>query len=319
MLSRVAENLYWIARYVERAENVARLLDDSFHLELDAASLTTAVGERSPVESVLTILACRDEYNRRHPQGDREAVLRFLTFERDHPYSILAMLARARENARGTQETLSAEAWGQINRLYLYLCSSRALRRFAASPSGFFEGIKRACILFNGLIDGSLPRTEIYHFLQLGRYLERVNQTCRILSVKLWVGEEDTAAIDAAPRAVYWASLLQSCSAYESFLRQTHNEVSPEGVVGYLVLDHDFPRSMRFGIDRCCESLRAIAGGDSEHPGSRAERLLGRLDGELRYLDVEEILRQGLDAFLTRVQETCFRVAEQIHQTYFLT
>jgi uncharacterized alpha-E superfamily protein len=319
MLSRVAENLYWIARYVERAENVARLLDDSFHLELDAAAFAPGDNRRAPVESVLTILACRDEFTQRHPPGDREAVLRFLTFEREHPHSILSMLACARENARGTQETLSAEAWGQINRVYLYLCSAKARRKFAASPSGFYEGIKRSCLLFNGLIDGTLPRTEIYHFLQLGRYLERVNQNCRILSVKLQGTGPGQNGDEHSHGAVYWTSLLQSCSAYESFLRQTQNEVGAEGVVGYLVLDHDFPRSMRFAVDRCCESLRAITGADPDHPGSRAERLLGRLDGELRYLDVEELFRQGLDPFLTRVQESCMRVADQIHQTYFLT
>lgn len=318
MLSRVAENLYWISRYVERAENVARLLDDSFHLELDAASLSASDGERGPVESVLSILACREEYAKRHPPGEREAVLRFLTFERDHPHSIVTMLARARESARGTQETLSAECWGQINRLYLYLSSSRARKRFAASPAGFYGGIKRACLLFNGLIDVTLPRTEVYHFLQLGRYLERVNQVSRILAVKLHSVKSEGGPVEGPPRVVYWASLLQSCSAYEAFLRHMHGEIHPEGVVRYLLLERDFPRSVRFGVDRCCESLGAISGHGPDLVSSEAERLLGRLNSDLKYLEVEEVFRQGLEPFLTRVQETCLTVGDQIHQAYFL-
>lgn len=321
MLSRVAENLYWISRYVERAENVARLLDVGFHLELDASGLSGDVGGQGPIESVLTILACRDAFEAMHGPGprDREAVLRYLTFERSNPHSILAMLARARENARGTQETLSGDAWGQVNKLYLYLGSPRAERRFAASPSRFFDGIKRSCVLFDGLVDGTLPRTEVFHFLQLGRYLERVNQVSRILSVKLH-GLRDGGPIgEMSLRVVHWSSLLRSCSAYDAYLREHHDRIDPEGVVQYLVLDADFPRAMRFCVARCVESLREIAGGDEDEYRSEAERHLGRLDSDLRYIDVEEIFGRGLDTFLTGIQDACNRVGDEIHQAYFLT
>jgi uncharacterized alpha-E superfamily protein len=320
MLSRVAENLYWISRYIERAENVARLLDVGFHLELDASGLSGDVSGQAPIESVLTILACGDAFEKAHggEQKDREAVLRFLTFDRQNSHSILAMCARARENARGTQETLSGEVWSHINKLYLYLGSRRARRRFAASPSGFFDGIKRACILFDGLVDGTLPRTEVFHFLQIGRYLERVNQVSRILNVKLH-GLRDGGPIEEAMRVVHWSSLLRSCSAYEAFLREHHDRVDPEGVVRYLVLDADFPRAMRFCVARCCESLREIGGGGEDEYRSEAERHLGRLDSELRYIDVDEIFARGLNTFLTGVQDACNRVGEEIHQAYFLT
>jgi uncharacterized alpha-E superfamily protein len=321
MLSRVAENLYWISRYVERAENVARLLDVGFHLELDASGLTGDVAGQGPIESVLSILACGDAFETAHGTGpkDREAVLRFLTFERQNHHSIVAMLARARENARATQETLSGEAWSQVNTLYLYLCSPKARRRFAASPSRFFDGIKRACILFDGLVDGTLPRTECFHFLQVGRYLERVNQISRILNVKLH-GLRDGGPIDEPPmRIVHWSSLLRSCSAYEAYLREHHDKIDPAGVVRYLVLDADFPRAMRFCVARCVESLREIAGGDDDEYRSEAERLLGRLDSELRYIEVSEIFARGLSSFLTSIQDACNRIGDEIHQAYFFT
>jgi uncharacterized alpha-E superfamily protein len=319
MLSRVAENLYWISRYLERAENVARLLDVGFHLELDAAGLGGVGSDPAPIESVLSILACRDAFERAHGTGprDREAVLRFLTFDRHHGHSILSMLGRARENARATQETLSGEAWSQLNKLYLYLCGPRARRRFAASPPRFLDGVKRSCVLFNGLVDGTLPRTEVYHFLQLGRYLERVNQISRILNTKMYGLREGGPVADAAVRVVHWSSLLRTCSAYEAYLREHHDRIDPEGVVRYLVLDADFPRAIRFCVARCLDSLRAIAGGTGF--GSAAERLLGRLDSELCYIDVGEIFGQGLGAFLSGIQDSCNRIGDEIHLAYFFT
>src|SRR5262249_2205493 len=142
-------------------------------------------GEQGPVESVLTILACRDEYVQSGAGISRNAVLRYLTFDRRHGHSILSMIARARGNARGTQETLSSQAWGELNRVYRYLSGPRAQRRFQASPFRFYESIKRGCILFDGIVQSTLPRTEVFHFLQLGRCLERIDQVSRILNLKI--------------------------------------------------------------------------------------------------------------------------------------
>jgi uncharacterized alpha-E superfamily protein len=325
MLSRVAENLYWISRYIERAENVARLLDVGFHLELDAAGVGRQEGDLGPTESVLTILACRDAFEASHGSGGsvearRDDVLKFLTFDPDSTNSILSMLARARENARTSQETLSGEAWFQINRLYLYLGSRRARTRFATSPSRFYDGIKNACVLFNGLVEGTLPRNEVYHFLQLGRYLERVNQVARVLNVKMHGLRDGGPVADPPMRVVHWSSLLRSCSAYESYLRDHHDRIDPEGVVRYLVLDAYFPRAMRFCVARCCESLREIAGrGEEAGYSTEAERLLGRLDSDLRYIDVNEIFGRGLSTFLIGVQDSCQKVGDEIHHAYFHT
>jgi len=326
MLSRVAENLYWISRYVERVENVARLLDVGFHLELDASGVSRQSGDLGPIESVLTILACREAFERAHggPVGDgeadRDAVLRFLTFDRGNGHSIIAMLARARENARASQETLSGEIWSQVNTFYLYLSSTRAVRRFRASPTRFFNGIKRNCILFDGLVDGTLPRTEVYHFLQFGKNLERVNQISRILNTKMTgLTDGDPSAADPALRAVHWSSLLRSCSAYEAYLRDHHDRVDPESVVRYLVLDPDFPRAIRFCASRCVESLREISGGGEDDYSNEAERQVGRLDSGLRYIDVNEIFSQGLAAFLLGIQDACNRIGDEVHQAYFHT
>ncbi len=317
MLSRVAENLYWMGRYVERAESIARLLDAAFYLELDAAGFAREEDGSGPVEGVLTILGCRADFEAEHADSDRDVMLRYLTFERKNPRSIVTMIGRARENARGTQEAISAEVWSELNRIYLYLGGPKAQRRFASSPSAFFSAIKKSCILWSGLVDGTLARDEVYHFLQAGRYLERADQIGRVVAAKSHYLHEPEAGKIAPMRAVQWSSLLRSCSAYDAYLRTFQERVDPQGVVRYLVLDADFPRALRFCVARCRESLHEISGGDDDGYGSEAERLLGRLDGELRYIDVNEIFDRGLPRFLGGVQDTCARVGEEFHKAYF--
>jgi uncharacterized alpha-E superfamily protein len=318
MLSRVAENLYWIGRYVERAENVARLLDDGFHFELDAGGWAGEAHEHGPVDAVLSILSCRDAFIQEENLPSREAVLHFLTFDREKNHSILAMIGRARENARGSQETLSAETWSQINRLYLYLSGSRAQGRFQSSPSRFFDSIKRGCILFDGLVDSTLPRMEAFHFLQVGRYLERADTISRIVNVKFQKMAEGD--LSSGPlHTIYWTSLLRSCSAYEPYLKEHKDSIQSKNVVRYLVLEPDFPRAIRFCVARCLESLRELSGSDGEEVSSEAERLLGRLDGELRYMDINEVFPNRLAPFLSEVQDACNRVGQAMQQRYFLT
>src|SRR5271170_1237383 len=226
MLSRVAENLFWMSRYLERAENVARLLDIGLFLELDAPNLDIEDGS-APVEIALHIRACREAFHAKNPAYDRNRVLGYLTCDRTNPQSILSMIARARENARGTQESLGVDAWSEINRLYLYLCGQRAQRKYGASPSEFYAAIKQSCILFDGLVQNTLPRDEVYHFLELGRYLERVGVIGRILHAKCQSVTEPAPAGEAAMDLVRWTGLLRSCSAYGAYLRIERDRVEP--------------------------------------------------------------------------------------------
>jgi uncharacterized alpha-E superfamily protein len=320
MLSRVAENLYWISRYVERAENVVRLLVDAFQLELEIGTTTNAP---RPLQNVLQILNCPHLV----PKSPQETVvdwmnlvLHHLTFQRHESISIIDMVAHARENARGVQETLSTESWSQLNQLYLFLNSPKAQNRFQSGAFRFFQRIKRECMLFTQIIEGSLPRTEAFHFLSVGRNLERIDMISRILHVHcLMIDPAQLTSNDGAgPRLMHWAALLRSCSAYEAYLRHSRERIDPPGVVHYLLLEGDFPRSMSFAVGRCLESLQAIAGG-WRNLGSNAERHLGRLEGELRYMDIDEVLSRGISPFLTGVQEICTLVGNDIEQAYFRT
>jgi uncharacterized alpha-E superfamily protein len=319
MLSRVAENVYWMSRYVERAENTARLLDVGFYLELDAGGLAADDDGRGPIEGALSILGCREAYAAQHKSAHRDEVLRFLTFERQNPCSIRAMIARARESARATQEVLSAEAWSELNRLYLYLASDQSHARFSASPARFYEAVKRACILWSGLVDSTLPRNEVYHFLELGRYLERADQIMRIVAARAHTLHEAEPGTVPSLRLVHWTSLLRSCSAYEAYLATYHDRIDPQTLVRFLILSPDYPRALRYCVVRSRESLHALSGGGPGGYGSEAERILGRLDGELSYTDTEEIFARGLSQVVAGVQDACARAATEIHRAYFAT
>ncbi len=320
MLSRVAENLFWMSRYLERAENVARLLDIGLYLELDAPSTAGDDGS-APVEIALGILCggTAERPDRPISGPHRNAVLGFFTFDRTNPTSLLSTISLARENARGTQESLGVDAWSEINRLYLYLCGQRAQRRFQASASALYAKVKQSCILFDGMVQNTLPRDEVYHFIRLGRHLERVSVMGQILHAKCHSHPVGGAGVDPAIELVRWTGLLRSCSAYGAYLRVERDRVDPEGVIRFLVLNADFPRAIRFCVARCRESLREIAGGDEEECTSEAERLLGRLDSELRYSDVVEIFERGLLPFLEGIRTTSVRVGNEIQKSYFLT
>ena len=333
MLSRVAENLYWISRYVERAESIASLLEDAYSMELEAGSQATAKG---PLDNVLVMLNAQKLYSEfresSEPTGNatysysasenREAIVKFMTFNRGGGVSIRETIAYARENARGTQETVTGEAWSQLNKLYLFLNSKKAIKRFEASPTRFLHRIRRECLLFAALVDNTFPRVEAYHFLQLGRYLERVDMLSRAVNVHYHTENvpilvEALEGTESTFSATPWASLLRSTSAYESYLKQACERIDPVGVVQYLLLETDFPRSMRFSVGRCLDSLRAIAGGTGY--GAPAERHLGQLDSELRYMDVDDLFHRGIGLFLVGVQDTCALAGRDVHRAYFRT
>jgi uncharacterized alpha-E superfamily protein len=323
MLSRVAENLYWIGRYVERAENVARLLDVAFHLELDSAMVGPEPDMPTPIESVLSILGYREAYARLKGRRDlpRDGVLRFLTLDRGgEVYSMAAMLARARENARASREALSSDAWNQLNKLHLALKTRKREELLAQSPLRFFEGVKQGCILFDGLVDSTLPRTEAYHFLQLGRNLERVNQIVRILQIQVPLAWSQKASEDHPLAVVGWANVLRSCSAHEAYVREHHDGIEPGRVVRFLVLNACFPRAVLYCLEECGESLRALSGSEGEGSyATEAERQLGRLKSEMRFVDVNEIFDQGLQSFLVGILRSCNRIGDEIHHTYFFS
>ncbi len=275
MLSRVAENLYWMSRNIERAENLARLLGVGFDLELDAAGLARDIQGHGPIERVLTIPMARDAYEQVHGAGRGRqratTMLRFLTFETTNAQSIIAK-DRAGTRERPAPPRSRSRRRGLEPRQPLPTSTFRRERSGGSRParSGFFERVKQARILFDGLIDSTLARNEVFHFIQLGRHLERVDQISRIIAAESRTLHEPETGPGPPLRLVHLTSLLQSCSAYESYLRSAHERIDPQGVVRYLVLDPSLG-AVRFCVTQCRDSLHEISGGDIDGYGSEAE------------------------------------------------
>ncbi len=323
MLSRVAESVYWIARYIERAENVARCVDVSLQVALDAPggmggqwhSLVAATGdaarfaERYGEEGTGSDLLSTDV-------AARDAVLHFLTFDTTSPNSILSCVTKARENARQVRGVLAMEAWEHLNRFYHMLVSPDARRRAVESPHDFYSSIRSASYLFEGILESTLSRGEEWNFLRLGRYLERADQTSRILDVKYFILLPDPGQVGSVVDDLLWTALLHSVSGHEMF-RRRHGRILPEKVVDFLVLDREFPRAVLFCLLQAEESLLSISGTPMGSFRNTAEKRLSRLRSTLAYSTVEDIIGRGLHEYLDELQTGLNGVGMGIFESFF--
>src|ERR671924_1479431 len=312
MLSRVAESIYWMSRYIERAENVARFIDVNLHLMLDLPAGTTE--QWAPL-----VDTTGDEvlFQERYGEATRENVVAFLTFDTGNPNSIYSCLRAARDNARSVREVISSEMWEQVNTFYL-MVREAAFSDFDVmfEPHDFFTRVKMAGHLFAGVTDATMAHGEAWHFGRLGRFLERADKTSRILDVKYFIILPDVSYVGTPYDNLQWAALLRSASALEMY-RKRFGRIDPHNVVEFLALDTEFPRAVRYCVSRAEESLRAITGTPPGSYGNRAEQLLGRLRAELDFASTEEIMTSGLHEFLDGLQANLNDVGMAIHDAFF--
>jgi uncharacterized alpha-E superfamily protein len=309
MLSRVAESLLWMGRYVERAENTARILDVNFRLGLDTHTEENGEAWMSLVRLSPQTWAL---FSRRYPEVTPDAVCRFLTFDADNPDSILSTLAAARENARSCRESISSEMWEVLNTVYLATTGGKAEKAWSRSPQAFYRQVLDGSQHLQGTTDATLPRDDGWHFLQVGKFLERADCVTRILEAKrhlLAPADEDRADMLAL------VALLRSCSAYEAYRRQPAARIDPRGVVRFLMLDPLFPRSVRFCIDATWDALRAVGNPGGNAQANAAERALGLLRARIEFADIDEVLAD-LPAALDMVQRHINRANDHIHRVY---
>jgi len=315
MLSRVANSLYWLGRYFERAENAARLLDVNLQLLLDFEKLD----DQTLKEHWLPILrSAGDEalFFQLFPSPDSQSVTEFLTFSPANPNSILSCFFAARENARMIRDQVSLEMWETINDLFLFLKSADARTVWENSAGEFYARIRHTAHLFQGLVESSFSRDEGYDFIQLGRYIERADKTIRILDLKYHIllpaGTEVGGAVDAAQ----WRAVLRSASALEAYRRFYVSEILPWKVAEFLLFSESFPRSVRHCIGQMDFYLRRISGTPVGQHRNEAERLCGRLHSELSYTSVEEVFKKGLHEFLTGILPVLDEVSSIIYDTF---
>jgi uncharacterized alpha-E superfamily protein len=316
MLSRTAESMFWMSRYMERAENTARFLDVNFLLLLDLDKIAEVEDSRSYWEALILATDDRERFLESYHDFTAEAVSEFLVFDRNNPNSIFSCIALARENARSVIEIIASEMWEQINRLYHYLnnADSQVLQK---EPYNFYKRIKNGSHLFQGITDAIFSRSEAWDFVQAGRYLERADNTSRLVDVKYHFLVPSNQETHDSVDTIQWMAVLKSCSALEAFRKVYMWRIDPLTVVQYLVLDRHFPRSIYFCVAMLQESLWHISGSNHREYNNNADRLVGKLESELNYTTIEDIYQPGLHNWLEDLQTKLGQIGEHVHQTYF--
>lgn len=311
MLSRAANSIYWMARYIERAENIARFVNVNLHLMLDGPAES-----EEQWEPLVIISGDHDLFKERYGVPTKDNVINFLTFDRGNPNSILSTVLKARENARSVREIVSSEMWQQVNKFYFLLLDAEKSGVAFDTPYDFYNQVKLESHLFIGITDTTMSHNEAWHFDRLGRLLERADKTSRILDVKYFMLLPRVEDVGTPIDNIGWAALLNSASAFEMY-RKTFRRITPTDVALFLIQDLEFPRSIRYCLVKAQGSLHEITGSDIGTFKTKAERQLGRLRSDIDYANIDEIVSVGLHEFLDGFQTKLFGVGESIFSTFF--
>jgi uncharacterized alpha-E superfamily protein len=310
LLSRVADAVYWLGRYIERAENVVRFLDVHHNLTLDLPQ--EFAGQWQPI---VDITGDRAVFLERYGSATRENVVRFLAFDPENPSSIYSCILAARENARSVRETISSEMWQQINSLYLLL-TAESRRSEPTDLPAFCHQVRMGCHLIHGILHVTMSHNEAWQFIRLGTLLERADKTTRILDVKYFILLPSVSDVGTPYDDVQWSAVLKSVSGFEMY-RKRHGRISPGSIVEFLLLDGEFPRSVRYCISLADRALHFITGTAVGTFSCTSEQRLGVLRSELDFNSVESILAGGLHEFCDATQTKMNTIDECIKGDFF--
>lgn len=302
MLSRHAEHLFWIGRYIERAEDTARMLDVTYHTLLESPPSE----EGSAWRELLEVLHLDEAF-----EGDLTAseVSRYLVLDPDNAGSIVSAIARARSNAQAVRDRISTELWEAINAFYLELQAMDLASALEARPYEVFRLVRNQCQMIAGVSSQTMPRDDGYRFMVLGLMLERAEMTCRLLAVRY-----ARLASGAQPMGFHaWVAVLKSVSAFEAYLKEHEAALEPNHVLEFLLLSETFPRSVLYCLRVSETQLEVLTTGGR----STAQRLLGRVRAGCEFAAVDEVLASGLDQFLDELQRDIFDVAQAVDSHFF--
>ena len=322
MLSRTADHLFWMARYIERAENTARMLD---------VTLTTSLLPQSPQQAargwraMLGISELQPSFDAVHSSMSVPAVLDFMVRDPGNPSSIYSCLQAARENARAVRGSLTTDVWETHNYTWLQLQTQLRDGMLLSDPKQFFEWVKFRSHLSRGVTIGTMLKDEAFYFTRLGTFLERADNTARILDVKFHEmaetpangGARGSAENSGAPHYLdyyYWAAVLRSVSAFEIYRRVYRDVITPLRVAELLILRRDMPRSLAASVDEVCSNLDQV---ENDRSGETARRA-GLLRAELAFGRVEDLLANGMHAFLTGFLERVNDIGQRISQDFLV-
>jgi uncharacterized alpha-E superfamily protein len=312
MLSRVADSIYWMCRYIERSDNIARFIQANHLFNLDLPA-----GAGNQWAPLVSITADGELFQKNYGEGTKENVISFLVCDRDYPNSIISCVRNARENARSVRDTLSSDVWEILNRFYLFVkdTAERGAEAIADNPDSLAEVIAEAHLFF-GSFERSISHGEAWQFGRLGEMLERADKTSRILDVKYFHLLPSVRDVGGPLDESQWAAILRSVSGLEMY-RRRYRRITPDKVVEFLVLDRTFPRTIHFCVSQADAALRAISGTPQGSFRNTAEQGLGQLNAKLAYCNATQILGGGLHEFLDDVQTRLNLVGEGIFNVYF--
>ncbi|MES3010780.1 MAG: alpha-E domain-containing protein [Pseudomonadota bacterium] len=315
MLSRTADHLFWMSRYTERAENTARMLDVNYQTALLPQS--TAVAELG-WKGLLSISELLPAYKAKHENFKSSEVMEFMVRDESNPSSIISCLRAARENARAVRGTLTTEVWETQNQTWLEL--NRMLRsgEFESDPAQFFEWVKFRSHLSRGVTVGTMLMDEALYFMRLGTFLERADNTARLVDVKFHALQSDfygaASEKDQEYDFYHWSAILRSVSGFEIYRKVYRDVIKPERVAELLILRPDMPRSLHASLNEVVGNLAMVAG----EPASETLRRAGKLRAELQYGRIDEILATGLHAFLTQFLDRVNELGMHVSREFLL-
>lgn len=317
MLSRVADSLYWMSRYLERAEHTTRLIEVNLNLMLDESA---ASADRRWQRVLLALGNPKDiEWT-----GDPYALTHELTFDTAHKGSVISCIVNARENSRHVREQISTEMWHRLNSLYLEVTRPGMQKEMEADASSsnterqteFLQRVMEAVHQFQGVTDSTMSHGEGWQFIQVGRYIERASATAKLLEAyheDLWKLPEQ---LPGGNEYLDWMGLLRSATAFEAYCKVYTADLTPDRILEFLLLDEEFPHSLRFAIDSLQHALEAIHAESGKQRTLQLSRLAGRLQAGLSFSRVEDILEQDVVAYLRTIQAQCSEIHETIFEIY---
>lgn len=315
ILSRVADSIYWLNRYVERVENYARLIETYQQLSLENAAVADPLW-LALVEST----ADTQGFNETYSEITQAHVIEYLTFNRKNPNSIISCLYLAKENARSIREKISKDMWEAINELYTEVAARAAHQPLALSDTGtsaFFRDIRRSCHAFYGISDGTLNHDETYYFALLGRAIERADKTTRILDLQSYMLTAETQVEFGEGQIFLGLALLKATSAHEMF-NQAYSKITVENILEFLLLSRSFPRAIIASLLQIEFALRCLAGEQKGFFINAAQKKVQRLLLETRHIDVGTLVGGGLNAYLDNLQVRLNEIGIEITNTYFI-
>ena len=309
MLSRVADSLYWMSRYLERAEHAARVLAVKLEAMLDQTP-------EDATQSWVRVSGALTWPIRYEPGETPNDLARELTLDRSHPSSIYTSIRLARDNARQVRELISTEMWEQINRLFLRVNAPSFERDWNRQQVAVLRSLVDETLLFAGISDSTMRHGEGWHFIQLGRHIERAQLVSRLLDLHFGTLPRGLPLTLQPPQYVDWITLLKQCTGFEAYCKVYKADVEPKKIAEFLIFDPQFPHAIRFAVDRVQEELGYLGAGGGAGKRAQAERLAGRLKASLDYGQVDELLAGDMDGFLRSIQDSCKAIHQSVYDAF---